>query len=140
MKKYSKAHTKKHNAKGAKKSNPPPKKSSPQATKKRTPSPAKHKEGDLVRGAGSYQIYKKGAWVPFEGEVHNAEGRYGGPYSDMRQLQANPAYIAEMEAKHGANWKEAEKKARRAAKVAAKAGSQKGGKTRRHRKTYSRKA
>lgn len=133
IKRYNKAHTKKHKPKADKKRS-----ASPPKTKKRTPSPAKHKDGDLVRGAGSYQIYKKGSWVPYEGEVYNAEGRYGGPYSDMRQLQANPAYVAEMEARHGANWKEAEKKARRAAKVAAKAAAaagtnQKGGKTRRRR-------
>jgi hypothetical protein len=104
----------------------------------RSPSPPRPKEGTLKKVGNSYQIYKKGAFVAHTGEVYNAEGRYGGPYSDMRQLQANSSYIADMEAKYGKNWKEAERKARRAAKVAAKGAAaganQKGGKTRRHRR------
>jgi hypothetical protein len=98
----------------------------------KSPSPPKPKEGTLKRTGNSYQIYKKGAWEAFDKEVFNAEGAYGGPYADMRNLQANPDYIAAMQAKYpGQNWKEADRKARRAAKVAAKAAAAAKGGTRR---------
>jgi hypothetical protein len=105
------------------------KKRSASPTKKaRSASPIPVREGAMRPAGAGWEVYKKGKWEEHKGAVFNAEGKYGGPFADARQLQAVPAYIADLRAEFGlaanmsaANVVKAAKTARRAATVAAKA-------------------
>lgn len=99
---------------------------SPPKPRSRSASPAR--EGAMRPAGAGWQVYKKGKWEEHKGAVFNAEGKYGGPFADARQLQAVPAYISDLRAEFGlaanmgaANVIKAAKAARRAATVASKA-------------------
>jgi hypothetical protein len=102
------------------------------------------REGKLRRKGAGWEVYRKGKWGDYKGAtVLNAEGKYGGPYGDARDLQAVPAYIADLRKEYGlaAGMSNAEvikavKTARRAATVAAKTG---GGRRRGSRRGATRK-
>lgn len=53
-----------------------------------------------------------GKWT----EAYNVNGNYGGPYTNMRQLQANPHYSSTWEKEYGPGWVKKLAQARRAEK------------------------
>jgi hypothetical protein len=68
----------------------------------------------------SAEVFYKGKWV----KAYDPGSEYGGPYTNMRQLQENPKYQKNMEDIFGANWKKAAAKARRAEKLASRGANQ----------------